>query len=117
MPGLLVSVRTPWEARCALAGGADWIDVKEPARGPLGAASPDVWRAVRAVVPAGVPFSTALGELPECMSRAPSPEDANGLDFLKVGLAGVGPDWPRTWARLRESVPGVRWVAVAYLDW
>ena len=37
-PKLLVSVRSADEARAALAGGADLIDVKEPAHGPLGAA-------------------------------------------------------------------------------
>ena len=36
----LVSVRSPEEALAALEGGADLIDVKEPSRGPLGAADP-----------------------------------------------------------------------------
>jgi len=39
---LLVSTRSPEEAREALAGGVDFIDVKEPDRGPLGAADIDV---------------------------------------------------------------------------
>ncbi|MEX0885938.1 MAG: (5-formylfuran-3-yl)methyl phosphate synthase, partial [Phycisphaeraceae bacterium] len=39
-PGLLVSVRNVAEARAAMAGGADVIDIKEPAAGALGAASP-----------------------------------------------------------------------------
>ena len=37
-PKLLVSVRTIEEARAALAGGADIIDIKEPTRGSLGRA-------------------------------------------------------------------------------
>ena len=39
MTGLLVSVRSASEARVALAAGVDVIDVKEPNRGSLGAAS------------------------------------------------------------------------------
>ena len=38
-PGLLVSVRSAAEAITALEAGADVIDVKEPSRGALGAAS------------------------------------------------------------------------------
>ena len=34
-PGLLVSVRAADEVAAALDGGADIIDVKEPAKGPL----------------------------------------------------------------------------------
>ena len=35
-PRLLVSVRNLHEARQAVAGGADWIDLKDPHQGPLG---------------------------------------------------------------------------------
>ena len=63
MPGLLVSVRSADEARAALAGGADVIDIKEPGRGPLGRADEATWRAVRAEVAGRVPVSAALGEL------------------------------------------------------
>src|SRR5947209_8028398 len=41
-PGLLVSVRSAAEARAALDGGAALIDIKEPARGPLGRADDGV---------------------------------------------------------------------------
>ena len=40
MPKLLVSVRNAHEAGLALDAGVDLIDVKEPSRGALGAASP-----------------------------------------------------------------------------
>src|SRR5205085_11196960 len=39
VPKLLVSVRSAAEATLALRGGADWIDVKDPTRGSLGAAT------------------------------------------------------------------------------
>ncbi|HEV3164614.1 MAG TPA: (5-formylfuran-3-yl)methyl phosphate synthase, partial [Isosphaeraceae bacterium] len=63
MAGLLVSVRSVEEAQRALAGGAAVIDIKEPARGPLGQADPEIWQAVREAVPPHLPVSAALGEL------------------------------------------------------
>ena len=43
---LLISVRDAAEARSAIAGGTDVIDVKEPSRGPLGRADDRVVREV-----------------------------------------------------------------------
>ena len=63
MTRLLVSVRSADEARTALAAGVDLIDVKEPARGSLGAASPGVVADVVGAVAGRVPVSAALGEL------------------------------------------------------
>jgi (5-formylfuran-3-yl)methyl phosphate synthase len=42
VPRLLVSVRDASEAVCAIEGGADVVDFKEPERGPLGRADVDV---------------------------------------------------------------------------
>ncbi len=47
MSSLLVSVRSADEALSALKGGAAVIDVKDPDRGPLGLASPEVWDEVK----------------------------------------------------------------------
>jgi len=65
MPGpkLLVSVRDAAEARAALVGGADLIDVKEPSRGSLGRAEADTIAAVAHAVGGRTPVSAALGEL------------------------------------------------------
>jgi uncharacterized protein (UPF0264 family) len=117
MPGLLVSVRSREEALAAWAGGADVIDVKEPDRGPLGRADAAVWRAVRASLPAGVPVSVALGELPD--GGIPRQvDDYAGIAFRKLGLARAGPDWRRRWAGiLATHAEGPPWVAVAYADW
>ena len=61
---LLVSVVSADEARRAIAGGADIVDVKDPREGALGAPSPRVLsEVVRAVGPAA-PVSAALGDLP-----------------------------------------------------
>jgi len=74
--GLLVSVRSVEEVSAALAGGADIIDAKEPARGSLGRVTPAVLSAIAARTPASVPLSVALG-------------DCADLDTLRAALDGV----------------------------
>lgn len=92
---LLVSVRSAAEARAALEGGADIIDAKEPARGPLGPVTPRVAAAIVAAIPDTVPFSAALGDpaSPEAAAAAvaalPVGVRAGGM-LVKVGLAGAG---------------------------
>jgi len=119
MTGLLVSVRNGEEARAALAGGADLIDVKEPLRGSLGAADEAVWLEVSQTVAGKVPTSVALGEL--CSGAADADLDRLAdFDYAKVGLAGCGDsdDWPHEWADLLSRLPGsVTPVAVVYADW
>jgi uncharacterized protein (UPF0264 family) len=119
MPALLVSVRSAEEARAALAGGAAVIDVKEPARGPLGRADVSTWKAVVAAVQGAAPVSVALGELSEWPGALPvGPAEWAGLAFRKLGLASVGSDWRREWSGLVAAGPGgPHWIAVAYADW
>jgi (5-formylfuran-3-yl)methyl phosphate synthase len=115
MAGLLVSVRSPEEARAAVEGGASVVDVKEPDRGPLGMASAGTWRLVREAVPATIPVSVALGELRDWSGAAGSFE---GISFRKIGLAGSGPSWRGRWTEVRRVCDdGPPWVAVAYADW
>jgi uncharacterized protein (UPF0264 family) len=116
MTRLLVSVRSAAEAELALTGGAQLIDVKEPARGALGAAS---WEEVQGVVVAvagRVPVSAALGEL--CDDRGVAVP--SGVAYAKLGLAGAAGDsaWPQRWEKALGRLPDhVRRVAVAYADW
>jgi (5-formylfuran-3-yl)methyl phosphate synthase len=123
MASLLVSVRSADEARAALAGGAAVIDVKEPNRGPLGRAEPEVWQAVRQAIPRNIPVSVALGELLE-WSEPPALDASwfSGLTYRKLGLAGCGnlpvSEWAEAWSRLRQAWgAGPAWVAVVYADW
>lgn len=122
MARLLVSVRTAAEAQAALTGGAGLIDVKEPANGSLGRADRETWSAVRAVVPAAIPLSFALGELAELESSLeslanPWPEVA----YLKLGLSAADQRWRERWRGVREAIgrlaPASGWVAVVYTDW
>ena len=88
---LLVSVVAPDEVAAAIAGGADIVDVKNPAEGSLGAPSPALLRAVRAQVTLPVQVSVALGDaphLPGTLALAAAGAAACGADYLKVGLFG-----------------------------
>lgn len=93
-PLLLASVRSAAEARVAVAGGADLIDAKEPARGALGAVDADVVSAIRAIVPAPIPVSATIGDVPcaeldEIAARAAG-MSAAGADIVKIGLFTPG---------------------------
>ena len=89
---LLVSVVDAGEAREAAAAGADIVDVKNPAEGSLGAPSPAVIAGVRAVVPAELPVSAAIGDMPDLPGTAALAAVGaarSGATFVKVGLWGV----------------------------
>lgn len=89
---LLVSVVSADEARRALAGGADIIDVKDPGEGALGAPSPRVLSEVVQVVGDAAPVSVALGDLPNLphtAALAARGAALSGADYVKVGLRGV----------------------------
>ena len=143
--GLLVSVRDAAEAAAAVAGGADIVDVKEPGRGALGAADPEVIAAIAGVVGTRRPWTMACGELatqPRGAAATGSPRgdaDAAGLTAavrleqvlrllppaavppaaVKIGLAGTAAcDWRRDLAAaLAPLPPRIHRVAVAYADW
>jgi uncharacterized protein (UPF0264 family) len=88
---LLVSVVDDAEARLAVAGGVDVVDVKNPAEGSLGAPAPGVIARVRSVVPAELPLSAAIGDLP-CLpgtaALAALGAARSGADYAKIGLWG-----------------------------
>ncbi len=131
MTRLLVSVRDAAEAREAIAGGADVIDVKEPHAGPLGRAGIDATLAVAAAVDRAdrpVPWTVACGELSEwggddVVAHAASlvgrlPDAAPPPWLVKVGLAGAPRDWERQLAGIDSQLPaGVGQACVVYADW
>jgi uncharacterized protein (UPF0264 family) len=118
---LLVSVRDATEALAALDGGADVIDVKEPARGPLGPADAATIEDVVRVVAGRVPVTAAAGELVDRqIADPPWFKMLRGVSLFKLGLAGCAPwsDWRERWKLFVESQPSeVRPAAVVYADW
>lgn len=93
LPRFLASVGNVAEAKQALAGGAEIIDIKDPAHGALGAASDaDVMAIIQCVAAQGEQrrlVSATVGDLPldagqlvpVCAARAKT-----GVDIVKVGL-------------------------------
>jgi hypothetical protein len=116
---LLVSVRSADEAKEAMKGGADLIDIKEPSKGPLGMAEHEVVAAVLDVVKGKVPVSAALGEwsdqsLTEAVWHLELP-----LDYVKWGLANYPnePGWGEDLLDGRRQILArTEVVAVAYAD-
>jgi uncharacterized protein (UPF0264 family) len=118
---LLVSVVDADEARVAAEAGADIVDVKNPAEGSLGAPTPAVIERVRAAVPAELPVSVAIGDMPNLPGTAALAAFGaarSGASFVKVGLWGTSGEAEaiallRT---VRESSGGAVLVAGAYAD-
>src|SRR5256885_2524300 len=117
---LLVSVRGSVEARAAVAGGADVIDAKDPARGALGPVRRDRLAAIRRAVGAVRPVTAALGDAGNAGRVAAAGAAARGVAFVKLGFGGVTTDAPaRSLARAarRGAASATALVLVAYADW
>jgi len=122
-PALLVSVRDAMEARAALEGGADVIDVKEPNRGSLGPADSATIAAVVDAVAGRAPVTAAAGELVDLI-RGEKLHLPTGIELFKIGLAGCRdlPHWKSRWLQTIDSIwpaPSAvaHAVAVVYADW
>jgi uncharacterized protein (UPF0264 family) len=127
-PALLVSVRDASEAAAALAGGAEIIDVKEPAAGSLGPASPSAVVDVARQVARQAPWTMACGEISTNAERVSARLAAilallaeEGLSpprAVKVGLSSMqGKAWQKALGVLADHLPqGVGQVAVVYAD-
>jgi len=89
---LLVSPMNIEEARAALAGGADILDVKNPKEGSLGANFPWMIKAVAELAGGRVPVSATIGDLdykPGTASLAALGAAFSGADYIKAGLLGI----------------------------
>jgi uncharacterized protein (UPF0264 family) len=124
---LLVSVRSAAEVAAAVAGGAEIVDAKEPARGALGAVSAGELTAIARALPEDRPLSVALGDPADekaALSAWPPLDRLGqaGEAYVKLGLAetrGLAASRAvlRTVVALAASAPlGPAVVAVAYAD-
>ncbi|MDX1965218.1 MAG: (5-formylfuran-3-yl)methyl phosphate synthase [Pirellulales bacterium] len=135
MTQLLVSVRDMAEAELAFACRVNYLDIKEPTLGSLGAAPEEVRRAIASKYAGKIPLSAAAGELFDWESEqnsAPnmrshsvelSPETTkatpwNGYSWAKIGLARCREiDWRSAWLRWQATLPQMtRGVLVCYAD-
>lgn len=117
---LLVSVRNAHDAEEALAGGADWIDLKEPAGGALGTVTASMAREIVAAIAGRAPVSAAAGELLDWpCSPARELVGLPGVTHLKLGLSGCATrDWRPMWRDAEQEIraAGQQLVAVVYAD-
>ena len=121
-PKLLVSVRDAEEVQAALAGGADWIDLKEPSDGPLAAVEASVAREAVQTLAGRRTMSAALGELCDWETSAAKELLAvEGISVVKLGLAGCARlgDWRQRWKTVADDAAknDKKMVAVIYADW
>ena len=93
MMKLLISVRSVGEARLVAAGGADFIDLKEPRDGALGGLPVDTIAAIARALRADaspLPISATIGDLGmgeiERIAAAVRAVAACGVDYVKVGI-------------------------------
>lgn len=121
-------MRSSAEARGALAGGCDILDVKEPLHGALGMPLPKVLEEIAALLAhqaSPPPWSVALGELAEWPPHRPVPKLPSTIDFVKVGVAGLSREavaerLPSLMARWSATLPSGAtppgWILATYAD-
>ena len=89
---LLVSPINTTEAKAALDGGADIVDVKNPKEGSLGANFPWMIRAVIEAIESKKPVSATIGDFnfkPGTASLAALGAATSGADYIKIGLYDI----------------------------
>jgi (5-formylfuran-3-yl)methyl phosphate synthase len=89
MSMMLASVTDVFEAALAIDHGADWIDVKDPRRGALGAPRPADVAAVVQFVRGRLPVSATIGDCWDDPGVVPAGVERvaqAGVDYVKVGM-------------------------------
>ena len=90
MTAMLASVRTLDEALFALEAGADFIDLKEPSQGALGALDHAAVRVCVKTIGGRRPVSATIGDIvsmdPREMTVAVERMSATGVDYIKIGF-------------------------------
>ncbi|HKQ25508.1 MAG TPA: (5-formylfuran-3-yl)methyl phosphate synthase [Burkholderiales bacterium] len=119
MTAMLASVRTLDEALFALEAGADFIDLKEPSQGALGALDHAAVRVCVNAIGGRRPVSATIGDIvsmqPREMATAVERMGATGVDYIKIGFFVH----PRTFdcaAALKTLACRTRLVAVMFAD-
>ena len=106
MTKILISPKNLEEAKEAIRGGADIIDVKNPSEGSLGANFPWVIREVAEIVKKhGKEISATIGDFdykPGTASLAALGAAVSGVDYIKVGLYSFS-----SWSNARRFIKKV----------
>jgi (5-formylfuran-3-yl)methyl phosphate synthase len=115
---MLASVTNPVEAEAVWVGGADIIDLKDPAKGALGALDAGVAAGIVRSVGKRRPVSAAVGAslgAPGAIVDAVAAMAATGVDYVKVGFSsdGTGADCVRA---LGPHASNTKLVGVLFAD-
>jgi (5-formylfuran-3-yl)methyl phosphate synthase len=119
---LLASVTGPEEAELAIRGGADLVDLKDPASGALGALPIQTICAILTRVACRAQTSATIGDLPAdpgLVLDAVRATAATGVDYVKVGFfseAHVRYCLPVVADLTRQAASGPAIVAVLFAD-
>ena len=117
MTMMLASVTGPDEAEIAIAGGADIVDLKDPAAGALGALPAARIAATIGAIKGRRPVSAVTGDLPpqpDIVASAVRDIATTGVDYVKVGFPG---DRRSDVLRILAGVAvGARLVGVVFAD-
>ncbi|MBK6659791.1 MAG: hypothetical protein IPG43_17330 [Proteobacteria bacterium] len=119
MNAMLASVRDLEEARIALDGGCDWLDIKEPEQGALGQVALGVVADIVACVDARVPVSATIGDrwdAPDSIAEAVIAMSATGVDYVKVGLRARSPSAATAQALRLACAEGRKVIAVCMAE-
>lgn len=119
MTALLASVRSLAEARLVAAGGADWIDLKEPAAGALGAVDAATVAAVARAFGATHRISATIGDcwdMPEVIPARVAAMSAAGAQYVKVGACAADPAPGLLKALAAACVPPARVIVVCFAE-
>jgi (5-formylfuran-3-yl)methyl phosphate synthase len=121
---LMISVTSAAEAIDAIQGGADLLDVKNPAEGSLGAQSPQIIRDIVEASERRLETSAAIGDMPNLPGTAALAAlgaASCGVDYVKVGLHGVAraKDARELLRQVVDAVRGFRTsvIAAGYADY
>ncbi len=119
MTGMLASVNSETEASLVLDTNVDIIDLKQPARGALGALDTDSVKKIVARVDGRKPVSATIGDLPmqaDLVFNAVTAMAETGVDYIKIGFFPGG-DWPGTLEKLSVLTrQNLALVAVLFAD-
>jgi uncharacterized protein (UPF0264 family) len=119
---LLVSAANAADAAAALAGGADYVDAKDPTLGALGAVTLDRFRDIVAAVAGRRAVTAALGDAgsPAAVEAGARAFALAGASMVKVGLdaaTSLADAHDRASSAVRAARPGgASVIVVAYAD-
>lgn len=118
MSKMLASVNSIAEAMLVLNAHVDIIDLKQPAKGALGALETDLVAACVATVAGRSPVSATVGDLPmqpELIFNAVQAMANTGVDYVKIGFFPDGDNFAVA-EKLAELTPSNNLIAVLFAD-